>query len=713
MRETKSRFVLLCQQGLACAVVTALVAPAANLVSLDIVDTPPATPSPAGSSAGSSAGSAVGSSGGTDSTSVVSTSPVRPTVSSVPLGGVTKAGLRALGGGSTSDPAPGTTPGTTSGTARLASATVEDLTVLSAPEPVDGLATVGVTWDHDVRVPEQDISIAVRTRSDGVWSTWTKVPYHDDEAPDPDSKEGRGSEPGTDPVYVGSVDDVQVRAVTADGRVPRGMQLALVDPGAEKAAEPEHPAIDTGSLRLSADETEPAAALSASGATAKPQIYSRAQWGADERMRDAGSLHYGEVHGGFVHHTVNANGYTRKQVPAILRGIYAYHTQSRGWSDIGYNFLVDRFGRIWEGRYGGVGRPVVGAHTLGYNDDAFAMSAIGNYDTARPSAAMLDAYGRLFAWKLSLHGVRASSMRQWITKRYLPAIEGHRDVGQTACPGKYLYAKIPTIRTLATRYQRAFTGRARAATVAGTTNPVIVARDRTTRQAYLIRSSRAGRLARITATGAYLRKADLVLGAGDWDQDGTGDVITRSGATGRLYLYRGTKAGRLSAPVALSTASFHRVRLLTAVGDLTGDGHPDLVGQPIGKAMRVYPGRGAAGGFRASYVVHSYLRAAGQVGLGLWNSDGSPDTLVRRRDGVLVSYAGNGPGGLVSGTRVGELSSGYDWFLSPGDLVADGHRDLVVRTRSTGRLWVLPGTGKGFGARQAFGTGALRFDLAG
>ena len=116
-------------------------------------------------------------------------------------------------------------------------------------------------------------------------------------------------------------------------------------------------------------------------------IYSRAQWGADEQhARASRSLHYGEVHAGFVHHTVNANNYTRAEVPAILRSIYAYHTQSRGWSDIGYNFLVDRFGRIWEGRYGGVDRPVVGAHTLGYNDDSFAMSAIGNFEIAQPPA---------------------------------------------------------------------------------------------------------------------------------------------------------------------------------------------------------------------------------------------------------------------------------------------------------------------------------------
>ena len=79
-------------------------------------------------------------------------------------------------------------------------------------------------------------------------------------------------------------------------------------------------------------------------------------------------------------------------MPALLRGIYAYHVEGRGWRDIGYNFLVDRFGRIWEGRYGGVDKAVVGAHTLGYNEVAFAMSAIGNFDIAQPPQAVINAY---------------------------------------------------------------------------------------------------------------------------------------------------------------------------------------------------------------------------------------------------------------------------------------------------------------------------------
>ena len=136
-------------------------------------------------------------------------------------------------------------------------------------------------------------------------------------------------------------------------------------------------------------------------------------------------------------------------MPGILRSIYAYHVKSRGWSDIGYNFLVDRFGRIWEGRYGGIDKAVVGAHTLGYNDYAFAMSAIGNFDVVQPPEVMLQAYGALFAWKLGLHGVNPASMSQQVGRTKFAAINGHRDAGSTACPGRYLYAKLANIRAYA------------------------------------------------------------------------------------------------------------------------------------------------------------------------------------------------------------------------------------------------------------------------
>jgi hypothetical protein len=583
------------------------------------------------------------------------------------------------------------------------------LAALSAPEPVDGLVTVGVTWDHGVHVSDRSIVLTVRTQRHGTWSRWTRLPYHAEEGPDPRSTEGRVAEPGTDPVYVGAVDDVQVRARTRSGAAPAGMRLALVDPGAA-AARAEKPAIDTGRLHLSA-----ARSVTRSGGrvTSRPQIYSRAQWGADERMRERSALHYGEVHGGFVHHTVNANTYTPDQVPSVIRGIYAYHTQSRGWSDIGYNFLVDRFGRIWEGRYGGVSRPVVGAHTLGYNDDAFAMSAIGNYDITRPSAATVAAFGRLFAWKLSLHGVSASSTRQWVTKRYLPAINGHRDVGQTACPGRYLYAQIPTIRSLAASYQRPFASRARSTRVAGSARPVVLARDRTSKLLLLVATRPDGTAGRVRSTGVSLPDADLVINAGDWDGDGKGDVIARSASTGRLQLLRGGAGSRLQAPVQMSSRSFTGVGLLAAVGDLTGDGRPDLLGQPRGGEMRIYPGNGATG-FRGSYVAHAAINAVSQLGVGLYDGDGSPDSILRAGNGTLVLYPGNGPGGLTGGRTVGSVGRGYDRVVAVGDVNGDGRLDLVARARATGRMWLLPGSESGFDTpRRAFLRGADRFDLLG
>ncbi len=281
--------------------------------------------------------------------------------------------------------------------------------LVSSPEPVTGYGAVGVTWEHGEEVPSDDLSFDVRTLTDDAWSDWIELPYDDDHAPDPDSAEGRHARPGTDVLLVGKVDQVQVRSTSSTATQPADMRLAVIAPGTPTSTARELPEIETDEDGVAPEGTtepetteprsdagttsEDGMSLEAATYTPKPVIYSRAQWGANEKLRDKSSLHYFEIHAGFVHHTVNANGYSRSEVPGILRSIYAYHTQSRGWSDVGYNFLVDRFGRIWEGRAGGVDRPVVGAHTLGYNDYAFAMSAIGNFETARPSAALLEAYG--------------------------------------------------------------------------------------------------------------------------------------------------------------------------------------------------------------------------------------------------------------------------------------------------------------------------------
>ena len=189
-------------------------------------------------------------------------------------------------------------------------------------------------------------------------------------------------------------------------------------------------------------------------------------------------------------------------------------------------------------------RPVVGAHTLGYNEYSFAMSAIGNFETTQPSDAVLRAYGAVFAWKLSLHGVSAASTSQRVGRSAFQAINGHRDAGQTACPGKYLYAQLPLIRQYAAAGQIGWAGRELESNLVGSPHPDIVVRRTSDKQGIIIPTQGSGApLGAPVDTGWNLADADTVLNVGDWDRDGFGDFMTRSDSNGGLYLYRGNGQG--------------------------------------------------------------------------------------------------------------------------------------------------------------------------
>ncbi len=371
--------------------------------------------------------------------------------------------------------------------------------------------------------------------------------------------------------------------------------------------------------------------------TPKPTIYSRSQWGANESQREASSLHYNEVHAGFVHHTVNANDYTRAEVPGILRSIYAYHTRSRGWSDIGYNFLIDRFGRTWEGRYGGVDRPVVGAHTLNYNDYAFAAAAIGNFETARPTSAMLVAYGRLFAWKLSLHGIDPSDTSQRVGAKTFRAINGHRDAAATACPGKYLYAKIPTIRSLAAADQASWSGRELDGDLASTSYPDIVVRRASNKMAYVIPTGGLTRFYKPAMSATGWGQMTAVVASPDLNGDGRADVVARD-ANGVTRTYAGIGGGRFASGKK-ATKKFKNVKLITAAGDLNRDKRNDLVA-------------------------------------------------VRTEDNRLVAFLGKGKGTFKK--KMLPQVFKYNLLAGAGDVTGDGRPDLVGRD-SAGRLFVHKG----------------------
>ncbi|MGA8256844.1 MAG: N-acetylmuramoyl-L-alanine amidase [Nocardioides sp.] len=706
-----------CQQLLVLGVICAALTPAVNVMSLDLVPHAPnqragaSTTSPGDVSASMAAYAQAA-----QMVSAVPDEPVDATVKEYPLTAPTGARVR---------------PGSLEATSQRTES--GDTELVSEPQPVTGYGAVGVTWEHGAEVPDDEIAIQVRTKDADGWSEWLPMIYHDEHAPEEGSKEALRARPGTDELLVGEVDEVQVK-IASQQAAPADLKLAVIDPGVAESTSHEKAAIDTASLPgedtaqadgvATLDSSEGDLELAAAAFTPKPVIYSREQWGADERLRDPGSLHYYEVHAGFVHHTVNANNYKAKDVPAILRGIYAYHTKSRGWSDVGYNYLVDRFGRIWEGRYGGVDRPVVGAHTLGFNDDAFAMSAIGNFEEAMPSQAMIQAYGALFGWKLSLHGVKAGSMQQYVTSKNFRAINGHRDAGSTACPGKYLYAKLPEIRKLAAQTQVGFGGRQLESNVTSTPEPDLIVRRASDGKGFVIpikpigapdnakkrKNTSAYKLGKPVPMAVNLTGVNKILNVGDWDRDGFTDLVTRRAKDGVLFLRLGLGNG-MYGPFRKIADGFKSVGLLAAVGDMTGDGWPDLMGQPRGGSMRIYPGTGLDG-LGESFVAFSKVAGQQQFGIGLWGPDGAPDSLIRRGPKLEV-YAGNGPGGLIGGRDLDVNLRPFDWVVGISDVELVGHPDLVLRSKGNGQLWLVQANAEGFAAPELLGSGMEVYDMVG
>ncbi len=293
-------------------------------------------------------------------------------------------------------------------------------------------------------------SVQVRVKEKSGWSRWTTLHVDPEHGPDPGTPEARGARPGSDPLMTVNAKRAQVRIDTPTGRLPKGTELTLVNA-------PSAPS-DLRTSRVSAQAT-----------VGMPPIVTRAQWGADESLRGRAPIYSSTVSAGFVHHTASTSNYSADQAAAQVRAIYAYHTKSLNHSDIDYNFLVDRFGRLYEGRAGGMDQPVMGAHTAGFNDNTFAVSALGNFETFAPPAAEMasikDSIARLFAWKLGLHGVNPAATVKLVSAGYIKATKypkgsvatisatsSHQTVNYTSCPGKYLQAELSPIREMGAAY---------------------------------------------------------------------------------------------------------------------------------------------------------------------------------------------------------------------------------------------------------------------
>ena len=386
----------------------------------------------------------------------------------------------------------------------------KDSAVLTQPLEVDPFMVAGLTWRGGALASGTQMYIRVHER--GSWTEWYLVDSDSGSGPDGGSSTG-----GTDPFVTGGADGVQVRVTGEATDLPADLALQMIPStpsGEVKLGSGDVTVTSAAPTGVNADSVKdaqtnsatgtPSSSSSAQGTTGAQSsgtiqsgggasgagsgtgksatgtlgtvfpatttanhlpvaVSSRADWRADESEM-SWTPEYASASHVVIHHTAGTNDYTMDQSAAIVRGIYHYHAVTLGWGDIGYNFLVDKWGRAFEGRSGtlasAAGKMAVGAHDQGFNTGTMGISMIGTYSTVSPSQATLDTVGKLSAWLLKRAGVDPLSSVEFVNvggnAKYaagshidLPRISGHRDTYYTECPGDAGYAQLPRIRQIA------------------------------------------------------------------------------------------------------------------------------------------------------------------------------------------------------------------------------------------------------------------------
>lgn len=554
-----------------------------------------------------------------------------------------------------------------------------DVKVQKATTPQDvnpTLAAVGITWDKGTSDGAQS---QYRVYEDGRWGAWNNAEFHPSVGPDPSKVPGVTRE-GSDLILITGATKVQARVLGGPGQVPANPKVTVIDPG-----------------RSDADATPGTTpAGSAQAAAQRPQVLTRAQWGADESWRK-GTPESNKVQGIVIHHTADSNNYTSDQVPAMMRGMYRYATQTLGWDDIAYNFIIDRWGRIWQGRaWLHPDQPVWPAATLSNNDRTMGISLLGNYESEPFSSAAKGSLERLIAWEAQLFRVNPLGSTQMFnnkTNRYetMPAINGHRDTYFTACPGANVYPALPSMRTNVSRLMAAGGNSASGSTGAsapyrlldrdidGMNDSDILGRDSSGRLT-LASPTGKGQMTQMEAYGGGGWDAfDVVTIGGDWNGDGRPDVIARKVTTGELFHYPSNSSGKLGSAVRIGV-NWNGMQAIVAPGDWNGDGIPDVIGTTRGTGdMYFYAGNGK-GGFAADgrKIGHGWSGIKSIAAIGDWNGDGKLDVAAVTFSGLGVVYIGDGKGAFTTQfTQSGSWNS-YTTLTGVANAYGDKRNNLLA-----------------------------------
>ncbi|MFI9826662.1 N-acetylmuramoyl-L-alanine amidase [Streptomyces sp. NPDC051913] len=654
-----------------------------------------------------------------------------------------------------------------------------------AKRGTERFSAVLLTWDDAEAQAKGRPEVRTRDLETGKWSGWQKLTVDPSQA---DGAEGERAalRGGTESLWTGDSDGVEVRVVHADGTEaggqPAGMDVKLLDPGTDprgsgvsaasaEAAEPAAFVAETTTPEASPSEsvspsvsespsasespTDSASPSPTETATASPSptstvpaprpstvvqppVITQAEWGASTDYD--GTPGYGtEIKAAVIHHTGmdSDNTLSCADSRARMRSIQQEHF-ARGYYDIGYNFVVDKCGQIFEGRSGGMDLPVIGAHDIGFNTNTVGISYIGNYESAQPSKAALDSIARIVAWKFGMYGIDPTGKVTLVSGSdagvdgnkvakgssiTLPRVFGHRDTNATACPGANLYSKLSRIASLAktpgishalatSDYNRdgvtdlvAGVPKANAVRIVpgSVDGPVTAAKVSLTQSSPGVPGSSESGDAFGTSTAwgdvngdGY---ADLAIGApGEDDTSGNADrgqVTVMYGPalnTGFSYTTSGV------------TAAGAKLGSTVTVGDFNGDGKADVFAAGAGKGgnynVRLTGGKTTYGTLTTATGSVAYLDAA----TGDFNRDGYADVALNYRDtggiGRVVRFAGSATGL----TKAGVISVKGGRSIAAGDVNGNGYDDIVIGQpvasesggRSGGQITMVPGTSTGF-----------------
>ncbi len=305
---------------------------------------------------------------------------------------------------------------------------------ISAPikVPIDAaepFLAVGAVWKADERV-----TVSLRGSMDGKrWSEWREFHL------DPDSISQPGEYAGGLMLMDKRTAFAQYRAAVEAGGAIAELRLSFISPGATPRRMQER-------ILERAEETATAMNQPPSTKYPKPPVVTRTEWGCpDGQGTTHGSLSYTTVTHLIVHHTVNDNNAT--DWPAVVRSIWNFHIFTNGWADVGYNYLIDPNGVVYEGRSGGDN--VVGAHFSGVNAGTMGVAMLGTFTDVAPAAKALNSLKKILAWKADQRNLDPTgTLLHAASQRNLNTISGHRDgPASTECPGNSLYPLLPAIRT--------------------------------------------------------------------------------------------------------------------------------------------------------------------------------------------------------------------------------------------------------------------------